>query len=128
MAVTRKSIRLSPDEDDLLRQRYLARRIPIDQYEKRPDDLDSFVAEWCRLSERNDSPGEVLGYMRGKRKHKKWPTLDGEHQRCPSIPEGVLTEDQWAHLEAVYAEKCIAQGRGRPSNRWKKWVGGSCER
>ncbi len=112
MASRRKSIRLRPDEHDLLRQRYLARRIPVDQYEKRPKDLADFVAEWNRLSERNDSPGEVQHYMRNQRKCGNWPKLEGEHERCPAIPDDDLTEEQWSHLEAVYVEICVARGLG----------------
>lgn len=112
MATRRKSIRLRPDEDDLLRQRYLARRIPVDQYEKRPDELAGFVAEWNRLGERDDSTSDVLHYMRNKRKCGKWPTLEGEHRRSPAVPEDVLTEEQWSHLESSYATTCMARGLG----------------
>lgn len=112
MAVLHKSIRLRPDEHDLLRERYLAKRIPIDQYEKRPGDLASFIAEWNRLSERNDSESDVIHYMRTQRKQKKWPKLDGGHERYLGSPGDAMDEGQLSHLKGIYADLCIARGLG----------------
>jgi hypothetical protein len=113
--IPKSSIRLLPDDGHLIRHLYLADRIPIDQYEKRPADLVGFVAKWNRLSGRDDSVSDVLHYMRTARKRGKWPRLNGDHERCPEIPEEVLTASQWVALREVYASTCLAQGVGSDS-------------
>jgi hypothetical protein len=103
---------MSPDSDDQLRRVYLEFGIPIDQYARRPEDLDRFVAHWNPLSGRADSPEDILHYMRTKRKKHKWVTFDGNHHRLAALPEDILTPEGWAHLGSVYEAECIAHELG----------------
>ena len=113
MAKRKKSIRLRPDEDSLLRQVYLSEGIPSDQYAKRPPgDLARFIRRWNTLSERTDSSEEVQHYIKTKRKNKQWVTFEGNHKRSEAIPEDILASDQWATLNTIYEETCIARGLG----------------
>jgi hypothetical protein len=84
MATRRKSIKLLPNERQDLVDVYLEWRIPIDQYEIRPDDLRAFVNEWQQRCGRKDAPGEVLHYMRTQRKRGLWVTFDGQHESTPN--------------------------------------------
>src|SRR4051812_44404072 len=101
MAKRRKSIRLSPDEHDALSQLYTVFGIPSDQYAKRPDDLGRFVNHWRNLTERSDSSGELMHYIKSRRKKGRWVTFDGKHERLQANSEEALTIEQWAALEAV---------------------------
>ena len=71
MATQRRTIKLFPHERPLLVDLYLSRRIPIDQYEVRQQDLIDFTKEWNGVSGRNDAPADVLHYMRTQL--KAWP-------------------------------------------------------
>lgn len=115
MTVRRKSIRMSLEADDLLRRLYLEVGIPIDQYARRPEDLDRFVQRWNSFSGRADSPDDVLHYMRTKRKKHKWVTFDGGHKRIAALPDDVLTPEQWAHLNSVYEVECVFHDIGSDS-------------
>ena len=112
MAVHRKSIRLSPEADHLLRRVYLEFGIPIDQFSRRPEDLDRFVTHWNSLSGRADSPEDLLHYMRTKRKKHKWVTFEGKHQRFAALPDDVLTPEEWAHLTSIYENECVSRNLG----------------
>jgi hypothetical protein len=111
MRERRRSIRLLDHEDRLLRRLYLAARIPIDQYEKRPEDLAEFHRVWRRHSQRNDSPGELIHYMRTKRKNSQWVTFDGKHQKY-SLVAWRFTPDEIDTAIAIYEQLLASTGRG----------------
>ncbi len=96
----RKTIRILDHERRLLVEMYLRRRIPIDQFEDRPDDLDALVAEWNELTGRNDTAGEVHHYMRTQRKNGQWVRLDGDYESKP--PQPFFSADETECLVAIY--------------------------
>jgi hypothetical protein len=104
-------IRLSPEEDALLRKIYVQFRIPRDQYKRRPEELAAFIHRWNKLSGRDDEPGEVIRYIRNQQKAKSrlpvpWPTFKGTHKRAPE-PSVHLDDKQLTALREIYAEIVI---------------------
>lgn len=112
MVTRRSSIRLSPDENDSLKRLYISLGIPSDQYARRPEDLERFIHRWNAISERCDTAEDVMHYIKTKRKKGLWLALGGKHERCPARGAQPLTADQWAQLEVVYSEICVARGLG----------------
>jgi hypothetical protein len=110
MAAKRRAIQLNEHERNLLVQRYLRWRIPIDQYESRPDDLEGLCDEWRCLCRRSDTDGEILHYMRTQRKRGKWVTFDGNHETAPPLP--CFTADETELLITIYTENIAAMGAG----------------
>jgi hypothetical protein len=100
----RKTMRLSPDEDRLLRHVYTQFLIPIDQYAQRPKKEAEFVGRWNDLSGRSDPAGDVIHYMKTKRKSKQWVTFDGGHQRLACPGEDLLSSEEWAALLDIYQD------------------------
>ena len=86
MAGRKKSISLLPHERQVLIDVYLHLRIPVDQYEARPDELAYLTQEFNDLTGREESSGELIRYMRNRRKNSDWVTLDGNHVAAPSLP------------------------------------------
>lgn len=105
MATQRKSIRLNAHEKRLLQELYLRRRIPIDQYKKRPDALLALTTEWNQQSGRSDSPEEMIHYMITQRKQKLWVRFDGNHE--PTPPHELLTAEQTEVLVDVFQEHVL---------------------
>jgi hypothetical protein len=87
MSVRRKSIKLLEHERQMLVELYLRWRIPIDQFESRPEDLSEFIAEWRRLSQRTDSAADLIHYMRSQRKRSLWVRLENASAPPPPLPE-----------------------------------------
>src|SRR5689334_6771293 len=114
MAKRRKSIRVFDHERTLLVKMYLARKIPLEQYESRAGALDSLTEEWRGLTGRTDSPGDVFHYMRNERKCKRWVRFDGEHLRTP--PKPVFTADECEILDQVYADLVAKNGGAGSDN------------
>jgi len=115
----RKTIRIAPDEDSLLRQLYIEFRIPTDQYSKpqRHAELAGFVRAWNEATGRNDTDDEILHYMVIKRKSGKkgpgWPTLDDDYEPLASPRAECLTEPEWNHLRDIYIELLVTKEIGR---------------
>ena len=115
MTNRRKSIRLSAHEHKLLERLYLRWRIPVDQYESRPDELEGLCEEWRGLCKRTDSNGEILRYMRNRRKNNTpdkptWVVFDGSHQIAPPLP--VFKAEAIEILIGIYGELVAAKGEG----------------
>lgn len=110
MPPLRRSIRMSPDEDNSLRRLYLEFRIPSDQYAKRPGDLERFMRRWNEISDRGDTAEDVMHYIKTKRKKGRWVRFDGDHELAPA-PE-CLTPEQWEALDATYSVICVSNGLG----------------
>lgn len=110
----RKAIRLAPHEDDLLRRIYVRFNIPSDQYKRRPSAAARFLSEWNAQSNRSDEWGDVLHYIVTKRKAKrnKWPTLGDGHRRMADPAWELLSDGEWAALEAVYSKLLKPQACG----------------
>jgi hypothetical protein len=102
MSIQRRSIKLFPHERPLLVDAYLRRRIPVDQYETRPNDLIDLTREWNGMSGRNDAPADILHYMRTQRKRGLWVRFDGSHEPSPPAPE--LTAEETEVLVAIYQD------------------------
>lgn len=109
MPSRRKTIPLLPHEHAALKELYLVYRIPIDQYEQRPVDLRDFVEDWRAQTGRSDLAGELIHYMKAKRKQGKWVRLDGRHKTAPP-PSLCLTAEQTETLVEIYEEHVIATG------------------
>ena len=110
--VRRTTIGLSPRHREILESLYLAFRIPSDQYQRRQQDLSKLVRRWNTLTERGDSPGEVLHYIITKRKNSDWVRLDGDHKRLQTMPEDFLSPEEWEVLQAAYDEVVVEKGLG----------------
>jgi hypothetical protein len=104
----RASLRLPPDEKDLLKHLYLQFGIPRDQYDRRPMDLRRFTREWNALSGRHDSGPELIHYIRTQQKQKLWVTFDGNHQQQPFVELPALADHQWATFNDIYLNINIA--------------------
>lgn len=105
-----KSLQLMEHEHDLLTKLYLQRKIPIEQFEQRTTELDNLVEEWNSSTGRSDSSGEVLHYMRTKRKKGRWVRFDGAHLPQPAAPD--FSADEIEALVAIYSEDIAAMGIG----------------
>jgi hypothetical protein len=98
----RMKIKLAREEDDLLRSLYRDRRIPVDQYVRRPGALDGLTGQFNDLAGRNDSTGDIHHYMATCRKNGEWVTFDGNHRRLESMDLEQLTSADWTQLAAAY--------------------------
>ena len=99
-----KTLTLQPDEDALLRARYLHYQIPSDQYSRRPDELRLFLRDWNALSGRHDKEGELLHYIKTKRKNKQWVTFEGEHKKQPRVPLPPLDDSHRPAFDEIYTQ------------------------
>lgn len=101
------SIALTSDEDGALRWLYETRRIPIDQYVRRPVEWRDFTRAWNAATGRRDTPQDVIRYMVNQRKQGRWPRLGTRHKRLADI-RLPLTSDQWEAFDRVYVEMNVA--------------------
>lgn len=104
MATRRKSIRLSPDEDSLLRTLHRQSGIPDGQFPQRPRFWRRFTDVWNEATDRSDSPEEILHYIMTKRKKGLWFRFDGDHSRLKSPEPDVLSKEQWEVVDELYVE------------------------
>jgi hypothetical protein len=107
--MNRKTIKLLPHDDDLLRQLHRASRVPVDQWAQRPKFLARFIEKWNSLSGRNDTADEIRHYILTKRKAKKWFRFGDEYDRMRSPGEEDFTEVEWAALRAACAEMNVGR-------------------
>lgn len=108
MPSTRRSLRLLPHEDELLRALYREFGVPTDQCPQRPDDLTNLVESWNNLTGRSESAPDVLHYMVTRRKNGQWERLGrnagGEFAR----PKVDLSHEELKHLDDIHEELQIA--------------------
>lgn len=109
----RPSIKIFAHEDRLLKDMYLARRVPIDQYENRPSELEQFAQEWAARTGRHDSGPDLVHYMRTKRKAGQWPRLNGDHQKRP--PLAPFSPEETEVLVDIYYEHVVVFDHGSDS-------------
>lgn len=110
MAVRRRSIKMRPDERAELVKLYLELKIPVDQYEHRPEDLAHLSTSWNAATGRSESTGDILHYMRNQRKCGKWVTFDGAHEPVP--PRAKFSADDVEVLVEIYHEHVAGLGVG----------------
>lgn len=109
----RKSMRLTPDEERLLRTMYYEALVPSDQYARRPGFLRRFTAVWNEATGRSDTPEELTHWIvtRRKRPHGRPGRLEAigdNHKRLRSPGRDVLTPEQWEALTEAYRELNVA--------------------
>jgi hypothetical protein len=108
MVFKRRTLRLQPHEDELLRTLYRDFDIPTDQYPQRPDDLVRLVSTWNNLTGRNESGPDVLHYMISRRKKKQWERL-GRNAGGGFTPEVIsISAEDFSHLDAIHEEFQVA--------------------
>jgi len=101
MATRRKSIRPERHDRELLIKLYQKWRIPIDQFEGRPDDEAAFVVEWNNLARRTDSAADLMHYMKTQRKRGLWIKLGDDHEPAPPVTE-LSAEETEALVDIFY--------------------------
>ena len=69
-ATRRPCIKVTPPEKRTLEELYIRRRVPIDQFKERRDDLAALVEDWCTLTGRVEPVDEVARYMINRRKNR----------------------------------------------------------
>ena len=102
MPVRRKSIGLFAHDRELLVQLYLRWRIPIDQFDERPDQANRFMTEWQSLSGRDDALDSIIHYMKTQRKRGLWVRLDGDHEKPP--PKVEISAEETEQLVDTFYE------------------------
>lgn len=123
MSKRRKTIPLNAADDLTLRQLYVDKSIPSDQYERRPTERRNFVEIWNALTGRADSEEDVMHYIITKRKQSKWPTLNGTHLKMASVKDDFLTPPQWAALRQAYSMVLLDRGIGSDNLRFDRSLG-----
>jgi hypothetical protein len=108
MPTSRRSLRLLPHEDKLLRTLYRQFNIPTDQYPLRPDELTRLVHMWNSLTGRNESAPDLLHYMVTRRKKSQWERLGRNAGRDFSPLQVPLTDEDLKQLDEIHEELQIA--------------------
>jgi hypothetical protein len=105
----RKSIKLQPHEDHMLRLHHRNSRVPVDQWAQRPKFLSRFTNEWNDLSGRHDTGDEVRHYIITKRKNHKWFTFGDDYDRLRSPGEESFAPEEWEALRVSYIEMNVGR-------------------
>ncbi len=111
----KKSISLNPADREALVNMYLDRRLAVDRYAERPQDLMSLTIAFNVLTERSDAPEDILHYMRTQRKNGKWVKLGNTARKVSKSPEEILALEDSKVLEACYIKIAKAHGKGNDS-------------
>lgn len=109
MTSKRSSIRLSPDEDQLLRTLHRQSGIPDGQFPQRPRFWHRFTEIWNEATERDDSPEEILHYIMTRRKRPhgrpgRWEPFGPDHKRLRNPEPDLLAPEQWEIVNEIYVE------------------------
>lgn len=105
----RMTISIVPHDVELLKQLYLEFGIPLEQYEKHPEDFIRFMGRWTVMSGRSDDPGDILHYMRTKRKAGEWVTFGGNHRISPPLDYS-LSREEGITLVSIYEQVFAPRG------------------
>jgi hypothetical protein len=109
MTNRKKTIRLSPDEDQLLRTLHRQSGVPDGQFAQRPKFWQQITSVWNGATDRRDTPEDLLHYImtrrkRGKGRPGRWEPF-GDAYKPLSCPEpDTLTPEQWEVVDAIYVE------------------------
>lgn len=104
MSVNRKSIRLTFEEDHLLRTFHRQSGVPDGQFSQRPRFWRQFTNAWNGATGRSDSPEEVLHYIMTKRKQALWFRFGKDHKPLPTPEPDILIPEQWAVVDSLYVD------------------------
>jgi hypothetical protein len=107
----RKSIKLQPHDDNLLRQLHRASKVPVDQWAQRPRFLSRFTNEWNNLSGRHDSGDDIRHYIITQRKRNKWFRFGDDYDRLKSPGDETFTSKEWDALRIAYVEMNVGRDR-----------------
>jgi hypothetical protein len=130
MPPTDKPIRPSEHDDGVARAVYFHKRIPRDQYKKRPEDLQELADTINRLTGREDKPDQWLRYIQNQQKattryllqgREPWPTFDGEHQKAPALTS-ILSAEQMESLRESYEIAVLPYELGTDAAVWHESV------
>ncbi len=101
----RKCIRLNPIEHSTLERLYEERRIATDRYMHRLNDLRDLADTFNSLTDRHDTPEDLLHYMQTKRRRSgQWTTLDGNHRRLPVVLGNLIEAEFITVLKTLYTQ------------------------
>jgi hypothetical protein len=89
---------------------FLTWRIPVDQFDNRPEDLAHFVEVWNEATGRNDCGGDLVHYMKTQRKRGLWVRLDGNYVQAPELVE--LSADETEALVEIFYENVTLLDNG----------------
>ncbi len=106
----KKKINLLPHERDALVKLYLKWCIPIGQFQRRPVEMEAFMAEWRSITGRNDTAGEIIHYMRNQRKQSLWVTL--AEKAMPAPPLALFSAEDGELLVELFKKYVTAAGEG----------------
>jgi hypothetical protein len=109
MATRRKAIRLFEHENRALKEMYLKRKIPSDQYAERPTELAELTAEFNKATGRGEVSDDIVHYMKNERKEGRWPKLGSDHKAKPKHSRE-LTADQIEVLVEIFNEHVVPLG------------------
>jgi hypothetical protein len=113
MSTTKKPLKLFDHEERLLQEIYLSFRIPIDQYESRPKQLQELTVVWNARSGRTDIATDLVHFMKTRRKRGKWVRFDGKHLATPDLePEDEMSAVEIEVLVAIYQDHVTAAQHG----------------
>lgn len=104
MKQNRRCIRLSPDENNLLRTLHKQSGVPDGQFPQRPSFWREFTDTWNEATGRNDSPEELLHYIVTQRKQAKWFRFDGDYERLATPSFDLLSDEEWKVVETIYVD------------------------
>lgn len=111
MSKVKNSLKLQPEEDNLLRTLYKQFGVTSDRYPQYPEALRDFVETWSNLTGRQDSPSELLHYIFTQRKRGLWVKL-GRSPKTKYAPTEMFacrfTDEDFEHLDDIYEELQIA--------------------
>lgn len=108
MPQKRRTLRMQPHEDEVLRTLYRDFDIPTDQYPQRAEELIHLVNSWNNLTGRNESAPDVLHYMVTRRKDGKWEKLGRDAGGGFTRTRLEFSDEELAHLDAIHEELQIA--------------------
>ena len=106
----RKSIRLLPEEDGVLRELYKQYRVPIEQYHQRPELKLEFTLTWNEATSRSDTADELFHYMVTRRKDSRgggWVRFDGTHHKLRNPAMSVFEDSEWEFLVAWLQQRRV---------------------
>ncbi len=109
MTNRKKTIRLSPDEDQLLRTLHRQSGVPDGQFAQRPKFWRQFTSVWNEATDRRDTPEDLLHYImtrrkRGRGRPGRWDPFGDDYQPLSCPESGTLSPEQWMAVDAIYVE------------------------